>query len=236
MVMLGIIMAGTHQGTVYRQDVVRGDDFPPTTTTANANDRQPISQGNMDTEDEMKEYPILFSAPMVRAILDGHKTMTRRVIKHTPDDGCPYHQNGISIACPYGHPGDRPWVRETWATSKSLDHAAPSMLAPGAPIEYQADRCLTMAGGMLPDRGKWRPSIFMMPWMSRLTLEITGVKVERVQDISPADCRAEGVGICLNDIGARYAFGQLWNQINEKRGFGWDVNPWVWVVQFRRFS
>ena len=177
----------------------------------------------------MSERPILFSAPMVRAILDGSKTMTRRVCKLTPPSAtCP--------PCPYGHPGDLLWVRETWATSKSLDHVKPSDLAAGAPIEYAADRCLTISGGKLPDRGKWRPSIFMMPWMSRITLEVVSVRVERVDDISPSDCRAEGVGIMLNDLGARYAFGSLWNEINGKRGYGWSVNPWVWVVEFRRIT
>jgi hypothetical protein len=74
----------------------------------------------------------------------------------------------------------------------------------------------------------------MPRWASRITLEVVSIKVERLQDISTADCRKEGVGICLNDIGARYAFGQLWNQINGERGYGWDVDPWVWVVEFRR--
>jgi hypothetical protein len=76
----------------------------------------------------------------------------------------------------------------------------------------------------------------MPRWASRITLEVVSVRVERVDDISPSDCRAEGVGIMLNDLGARYAFGSLWNEINDARGYGWNMNPWVWVVEFRRIK
>jgi hypothetical protein len=74
----------------------------------------------------------------------------------------------------------------------------------------------------------------MPRWASRLTLEVTDVRVERLCEITPDDCRAEGQPIHNNDGGVRYGFGQLWNSLNAKRGFGWDANPWVWVVSFRR--
>jgi len=205
----------------------------------------------------MKEYPILFSGPMVRAILDGSKTMTRRVIKVRGHEGQPL-MAGITkywkpartdrpgyIDCPYGEIGDRLWVRETWRPLwDGID--APGTI--GDCIQYKADMAKLKPHVPDEDTGfrfddmcevdvpqpKWRPSIHMFRWASRITLEVTGVRVERVQDISLDACWAEGVGIGLNGIGARYAFGSLWNHINEKRGFGWDVNPLVWVVQFRR--
>lgn len=221
----------------------------------------------------MTSRPILFSIPMVREILDERKTMTRRVVKlpvnmlpnpslFLIDPGGtifgpgPYIKTWRSedgedimnerIRCPYGYPGDRLWVRETWRPLWD-DIDVPGGL--GDCVQYRADMAkrkpplnisedegyrfddMCVAGCTDP---KWKPSIHMPRWASRITLEVVSVKVERVADISPADCRKEGVGICLNDIGARYAFGQLWNQINEKRGYGWYVNPWVWVIEFRR--
>lgn len=187
----------------------------------------------------MKERPILFSAPMVRALLDGTKTQTRRIaskpVRH-PDLGNLYApgalvlerepQHVIERACPYGQPGDRLWVRETWAPM-TIGYA------------YGADPVWNAS----PD-GKWRPSIHMPRAACRIKLEITGLRIERLQDISEADAKAEGVTWqewCQNDDGtnepyeeAADAFKRLWEQING--GGSWDANPWVWVVEFKVVS
>jgi len=193
----------------------------------------------------MKERPILFSDAMVRAILDGRKTQTRRVVKPQPigriDPVFSYTPNGLEIAfgpenlrangcprwwrCPYGKPGDRLWVREAWRQ----DHGESN-------FDYLADG---KPGSILDeefDRWKWRPSIHMPRSASRILLEITGVRVERVQDISRVDARAEG---CTAQTGRRSktpegAFRELWDSINADRNYGCDVNPWVWVVEFKR--
>jgi hypothetical protein len=186
----------------------------------------------------MKERPILFSGPMVRALLAGTKTQTRRVFKSPRrKDGLQLLPDvlakiGVGAASPYGQPGDRLWVRETWAVPHRYDHLGPSNIpVKGVPTHYAAteDR-----GGLM-----WRPSIHMCRWASRLTLEVTGVCVERLQDISEADAIAEGLR--RTDVGAwlpgpcdhpEWAYHQLWDQIN---GAGsWDANPWVWVVEFKR--
>jgi len=199
----------------------------------------------------MKEYPILFSSEMVRAILEG-KTQTRRVIKPQPV----VMRQSLDIpplpvlewksypaaigevlgqACPYGQPGDWLWVRETWAVSKRLDGIPPHKLEfltsnPDFPIDtiyYRADSC----NGVNPLRGRWRSSIHMPRWASRIDLEITGNRIERVQDISEEDARAEVGEWGCDTI---EVFQELWDSINAKRGFGWDVNPWVWVIEFVR--
>lgn len=196
----------------------------------------------------MKERPILFSASMVRALLDGTKTQTRRIVKpqppadahqvetwHHPDTRPRYFTwtsaGEISdawepVACPYGQPGDRLWVRETWAPM-TIGYA------------YGADPVWNAS----PD-GKWRPPIHMPRAACRLKLEITGVRVERLQDISESDARAEGVTWqewCQNDDGtnepyeeATDAFKRLWESINGPKS--WDANPWVWVVEFKVVS
>jgi len=141
--------------------------------------------------------------------------------------------------------GMKLWVRETWAVSKRLDSLPPRELFwlqdnedfPQSIIYYRADS----SNGINPLRGKWRPSIFMPRWASRITLEITGVRVERIQDISLDDVVVEGINWhprkpdCLAlGKGLLKRFSRLWNSINAKRGFGWDVNPWVWVIEFER--
>ena len=187
----------------------------------------------------MKERPIIFSAPMVRALLAGTKTQTRRIakpVKH-PDLGNVYSpgalvlehepQHVIDRACPYGKPGgDRLYVREAWAAPHAYDHLPPRLIPQDARIHYAAteDR-----GGLL-----WRPSIHMPRWASRITLEVTGVRVERLQGISEADAIAEGARNSLHLPGGRFArenFEHLWWTIN---GDGsWESNPWVWVVEFK---
>lgn len=187
----------------------------------------------------MKERPILFSASMVRALLADMKTMTRRIakpVKH-PDLGNVYSpgalvleqepQHVIDRACPYGQPGDRLWVRETWAYGI---HAMAAKSDKDGPFVYAADGT---EQGRLGDR--WRPSIHMPRHASRITLQITSVRVERLQDISEADAIAEGVRNSLHLPGGRFArenFAHLWWTIN---GDGsWESNPWVWVIEFKR--
>lgn len=186
----------------------------------------------------MNEHPILFSGEMVRAILDGRKMKTRRVIKPQPDtvwhdtSAVPHtYYDGIrELNCPYGQPGDLLWVRETWGVSAFLNKVKPSELKQSAQVSYRVD-----ATGSELSHFVWRPSIFMPRWASRITLEVTGVQVERLNDISEEDARAEGVH--PNQLTTiqpyRAAFCGLWDSINEKRGYGWLDNPWVWVVEFK---
>ena len=189
----------------------------------------------------MKSRPILFSGAMIRAILGGSKTQTRRVLKgmaldwiSTPTGFDPqFIADAGNRLCPYGNPGDQLWVREAWRTSKIADELKPSQLVGGScsPIWYEAQEEVPFHSS---DFGKLRPSMFMPRWASRITLEITGVRVERLQDITPEDCIAEGVsgsnsmGRC--DLTTSYA--DLWKSINGPGS--WDLNPWVWVIEFRR--
>lgn len=198
----------------------------------------------------MKEHPILFSGEMIRAIWDGRKTQTRRVIRFrdVPDDptchslwiatelngpkrGLKQWQDGDDVIhCPYGWPGDRLWVRETWRPAD----------CPGG-VLHKAD--CTEFGLQISTRENskpWKPSIHMPRWASRITLEITGVRAERVQKISLDDSEAEGMGfvrtgnVAVDTDAARQFFKVTWNTINKKRGFGWGSNPWVWVIEFKR--
>ena len=186
----------------------------------------------------MKERPMLFSAPMVRAILDGRKTVTRRIVKARDLEWMDVHQGlrepDNAERCPYGQPGgDRLYVRETWAAPHAYDHLPPRLIPKDARIHYAATE----------DRGRllWRPSIHMPRHASRITLEITSVRVERLQDIDLADALAEGISdtgaLILDSAGneqggpiAEYAV--LWESINGPGS--WDENPWVWVIEFRR--
>ncbi len=205
----------------------------------------------------MKERPILFSGEMVRAILDSRKSQTRRVINlplapnllgqwepfthggagitdskgnATVERPAIWHtRTGKLLVCPYGQVGDRLWVREAFCE--------PSL---GAML-YRADE--RPHEGVYSYR-KWRSSTHMPRWASRITLEITGVKVERIQEITGANCLAEGIDkeLCrdwhgdncfLDRDAARDNFADLWDSINAKRGYGWDVNPFVWCISFR---
>jgi hypothetical protein len=310
----------------------------------------------------MKEHPILFTGPMVKAILDGSKTQTRRIIKGLikPDDppcnirkfdgdfqqygaggvwlrlGCPYGQPGdtsftrwrdreppgagiyeiiwepgytpvlVKLNPEFGwtwaelpdgdpeaieldieepgeirwrKPGDRLWVRETWSPMWSTDcnncDGDPEFLDENGHcehfyVEYRADTGHSRPGdwpdpepnGDYADAPAWKPSIHMFRWASRITLEVTDVRVERVQDISRADVHAEGTPgmVCgkyqcrnCNGSGSNHTwpqgcphcepkgsglnhtnhFRKLWDSSNAKRGYGWDVNPWCWVVGFK---
>jgi len=200
----------------------------------------------------MKERPILFSAEMVRAILDGRKTQTRRVIKPQPPEMVVragkgftgftafWNEAGDSVMekyCPYGEWGDLLYVRETHSWKTLADNECRNcMLYPrhhpdGYWVEmlYRTDWI-----DKEPLPWNWRPSIHMPKWATRIWLEITKVWVERIQDISLADCKAEGILPAFNEATLwKDAFRELWHDINFKRGFGWNVNPWVWAVEFK---
>lgn len=190
----------------------------------------------------MKERPILFNAPMVRAVLDGSKTQTRRILSPQPAGeiqrhvcGLPINSGGNLLICKHGQPGDRLYVRETWQHSNFP-------LGPydaDCDVFYRADYMGDPHGpdGELSPEGKyrtWRPSIHMPKIASRILLKIVSVRVERLQDISDADAMAEGVNPakCVHDYYDGYA--KLWAEIN---GAGsWEANPWVWVVEFKRVT
>ncbi len=247
----------------------------------------------------MRELPIIFSAPMVRAILEGRKTVTRRVVKPQPtlptdrwvsDSGGsgkwmaegPSPPTGGTRQtmpwklCPYGQPGDRLWVRETWQYFGFSDEGEPCIcyLAdhgrewPHVP-QSEVDKvdCIwadlsdpgnfSISGRACDNR--WRPSIHMPRWASRITLEVTSVRVERLKDITPAQILAEGVqipstteGQALIDISTKHGpahflpklsgattdallrahWAALWVSISGIDS--WNANPWVWVVEFQR--
>lgn len=231
----------------------------------------------------MKERPILFSAPMVRAILAGNKTQTRRIAKNVVDvharTGEPLaglDSAGPRVPCPYGQVGDRLWVRESfWIEHDSDSHEGSGAFDCGidlktgdwasvcycadqdaagtwiGPDQYYSERTFVSwgEGGLVPKFFSKRPNIHMPRWACRILLEVTGVRVERLQDISEADCWAEGIeevdgslddlkiielakrmGRCVDD--AAPTFAALWESIS---GHGsWDANPWVWVIEFRR--
>lgn len=206
----------------------------------------------------MGEHPILFSGEMVRAILEGRKTQTRRIIPYREHLGhwkgwTPERTDHWVRMNPYGQIGDRLWVRETWRTDASLDRKSPRLFTKW-PVEYQSDGCRLEHGAVYGHTdGKWRPSIFMPRWASRLTLEITGVRVEQLQSISEVDAVAEGIEIvsgdynrddytgCWRDYAKKQhywnspidSFHSAWDLINGKRA-SWKSNPWVWIVEFRK--
>jgi hypothetical protein len=177
-------------------------------------------------------HPILFTGAMVRAIMEGRKTQTRRVVRpalwpaveeSARINGKPaIYMLDYDLPCPYGEIGDALWARETWAY-----HADEEGGGPGSTVFYRADGD---DGRGSPHINGWRPSIHMPRWACRITLKITDVRVERVQDTTEADARAEGVTVGL----AKWEFHEIWDSINAGRGYGWDVNPWVWAITFER--
>ncbi|WP_055134547.1 hypothetical protein [Pseudomonas mediterranea] len=209
---------------------------------------------------QIKERPILFSAPMVRAILDGRKTVTRRPVKGAGlkwlEDFTPeYVADPANSLCPYGKPGDRLWVRETWVADAQVDAVPPRDLSQGEPIRYPADGSIRQTGCSMIKPGRARPSIHMPRWASRILLEVTDVRVERLQDgagETSFESRyiAEGINRIHQGDG-EYAFHpfksepgpgnwtdpfdawrELWVPINGSAS--WNANPWVWVVEFKR--
>lgn len=205
-----------------------------------------------------KERPIIFSGPMVQAILAGRKTQTRRVVKFpsyapNPDDHnvwwCAGHwQDGDEIIkCPYGQPGDRLYVRETIRRLHWGPYAGKRTCDSFVMIHYLADRFSRMVD--YPDEREPRASELKYPkvisarympkWASRIMLEITGIRAERIQEITEEDAIAEGApnhpGQFINgnkDALVRFAY--FWNSLNAKPGFGWEQNPWVWVIKFKK--
>lgn len=213
----------------------------------------------MSTQVEVRERPILFSGPMVRAILEGRKTQTRRVVTdHTSRGNYRASQMALGSAwidsgpSPTGNPGpylkaptipdpdcierlypwvfagDRLYVRECFSYERGqgrMDRGAVWFWADGNP----------------PD-GDWtrpKPSIHMPRWASRITLEVTAVRVERLHEITEADAIAEGARTTPEfpaSLSNRSAFGKRWDALNAKRGYGWAENPFVWVIEFRVVS
>lgn len=200
----------------------------------------------------MAEKPILFSGEMVQAILNGHKTQTRRVIPPSKTSktakyfdsnlgNWPIDQGtGKRIACPYGRPGDLLWVRETWQAQNMHGQWYHEVPYAERSLHFWAwTNPINPAFDAIPPQ--WLPSIHMPRWASRITLRVCDVRVERVQDISDTSILAEGIpqnGRMYDPSGITHSeslrndFCNLWDSINAKRGYGWDVNPWVWVVSF----
>lgn len=228
----------------------------------------------------MKERPILFSAPMVRALLDGTKTQTRRAVKPQPPAECsihymlgneswmpeskrsplrhhweawggPLHQSrpprhlcgSHSVRCPYGQPGDRIWVKETWRPKVAHGCTQGACDCGDVAVEYRADAAIehftdrqidaASPGWCMPKAaatGNVSP-LFMPRWASRLVLEITEVRVERLQEMSAPDAWAEGIAHSP-DVNPLHAFEKLWTSINGEGS--WAANPWVWALTFRR--
>ncbi len=217
----------------------------------------------------IKERPILFSAPMVRAILDGRKTITRRPVKGSAlrwlEEFAPefvaHAANGL---CPFGQTGDRLWVRETWGViSHDFDQQGNAVdWEPDRPAQairemrfgrgyysghviYGTDGPCEWAGdedGGGEPRSAWKPSIHMPRVACRILLEITAVRVERLQDISRSDIRAEGLECPLelasDDVSPNYRdwYPAAWKDLWESTGGDWEANPWVWIVEFKRVA
>jgi len=202
-----------------------------------------------------KEHPIIFSGPMVKAILEGRKTQTRRIVKlpkwSTGDwSDFDLYESGPRVVpmvicentgclagvAPRFLPGDHLWIRETWAHEPGSHPDDAGFLYRATDPGWDAE----------PSGLRWKPSIFMPRWASRITLEITNVRVERVQDISEEDAEAEGItdaeiliGI-LSGNGSKEkpfarTYADLWDSINGKK-HPWSSNPWVWVYEFRRVA
>ncbi|RAH33216.1 hypothetical protein DOT37_02980 [Pantoea agglomerans] len=216
---------------------------------------------------KMRERPIIFNADMVRAVLDGRKTQTRRIVNGVPsshdfhgwvlsststkDEGkacwaigkSPLLNKPIRVRCPFGEVGDRLWVRETWMPDAPRDGTWGDVEfygCKGSPLSMipkryrKPEHCIHRASWEGIEMVGWTPSIHMPRWASRITLEITGVRVERLQDISEQDAAAEGASTELSLIGEKHYLGyrSLWKSIYGADS--WQSNPWVWVIEFKR--
>ena len=176
-----------------------------------------------------KERPILFNEPMVRALLDGSKTKTRRACMLEVRSGMPEPEwSSLLRRCHYGQPGDRLWVKEThW-----VDDEDGAILYAANADEFSLVNQNKHESGL--PRYNWKPSIFMLRIYSRITLEITSVRVERLQDITRGDCMAEGCpfpNIASKTDPVRW-YRDLWESINGPGS--WGQNPWVWVIEFKK--
>lgn len=208
--------------------------------------------------------PIIFSTEMVKAILEGRKTQTRRVMKDAFGDPIKlgiseeqFRQNlkVMSFKCPYGQVGDRLWVRETWLPDPPRDFDGyvefggcwphPLYLIPQ---EYRTPNYCVFKASWQGAELRYHSAMLMPRWASRITLEITGIRVERVQEISEDDAANEGIRYADGSFelewftpAAREAkrildFSKLWDSINAKRGYSWEENPWVWVIEFKQVN
>jgi hypothetical protein len=192
----------------------------------------------------MKERPILFSTEMVKAILEGRKTQTRRVINPQPDSrglrssNVPFEDwHGREVKCPYGNVGDVLWVRESWNGVRAFDGSF-------SHYRYKAD------GDPLHNGMRWKPSIHMPKDAARIWLKITDIRVQRLHDITPMDAAEEGIEIYpANSVVQHWkdymnihkgmttavgSFVSLWCSINGTES--WDSNPWVWVITFDKID
>lgn len=206
----------------------------------------------------MKERPILFKGPLVRAILSGQKTVTRRLLK-MPHGFWETSSTGelvpIPTNCPYGQRGDRLWVRETWYCDHFEVMRGPYLKPDDLDVGEAIDDGTLVYGadGLAPyeqEQPTWKPSIHMPRWACRILLEITAVRVERLQDISDAEIEREGIDLdaladgqdrydmCHAGSGAdgRPTLRTAWRHLWESTGGDWDANPWVWVVEFKRVT
>lgn len=212
----------------------------------------------------MKETGLMFKAPLVRAILNGQKTQTRRIAmteltmgrdsllephrgrKHAGVYLLPEHAKEAVVLCPYGKPGDRIYVRETWAeiprplplTDESLPMRKDDRIIvykedpdwDGARSFLAADGCIRWA-----KPARWSPSIHMPKHAARIWLEVTDVRVERLQSISEEDAKAEGVD-AAKYLGLDRAYARAFSELWETTGGDWAANPWVWVIDFKRIT
>jgi uncharacterized protein YhfF len=222
-----------------------------------------------------KEKPIFFNTKMIQAILDGRKIMTRRTVKNIPEGTHRVEQIGESlfeahwgihgnsmfldgateIKCPY-QPGDILWVRETWASYCDECESNQGEGYKDATCAYgDCNRYAYKADDDGCPGGKWRPSIHMPKEAARIWLEVTNVRVERLQEITEEDAIKEGISwlddACYYNNGwhptfydpdsggspiFKDGFKEFWDSLNTKRGYGWEINPWVWVIEFERMK
>lgn len=224
---------------------------------------------------ETNTRSVILRADEVRAVRDGRQTQIRRVIQRQPQYHCtvqvcysPEPEGGDKVIydgwpcslrasrgrnlrafgalvpirqpCPYGRPGERLWAKETWWPTTIVSSTDPTKPSGSRGAAYR-ERDGTYLGPM-----KWRPARSMPRWAARITLEVTDVRVQRVQDISPQEAVAEGMELCglhpyvrPGMISEQYwikTFSDYWDSINAKRGYGWDANPWVWAITFRKVA
>lgn len=190
--------------------------------------------------------PILFNTEMVRAILEGRKTVTRRLIKPQPKNDIVLHcgvyqethagANGLRVFPPPYQVGDILYVRENWAITSEIPE-----IAEDGPV-YMADFTDRELRHLQDKHFRWHPSIHMPRDLARIFLRVTECKIVRLQDITPNQCAAEGIELFKGSADARgtyyiYSFADLWDTTmkpTERNKYGWDANPWVWAVSFER--